>query len=955
MFKKLFLIIFSAGLVFNLFSTTTNAEDDIDCTGRIEGQVLQSNVNIGTITFDAHPYNVGQKLPEDSVYNVNANLGVVGLGDGLAPANRSDAACISEKSGAAVSLGVGEFAIRGYSWSENLGFISFNCDSCGANKYGVKITPDGVGGYNVSGYAWNEAFGYISMSSAPGDVIAYGVKVAADGKVSGYAYSAAGVYINFSAVTFFLPGATVKPVVLANDYCNKPKIKPVCVQLDPDPDTLKSKSSKEDAGAGGGAAAPSGGIDDGVKIADGKDFYQMHLYLRDAAGVALDPKKLDQVNFTWEDSVKADQTAEGEKKFDNNPKPIDGGGGVIYKPTILKKKADLDKYFEPVGPLKDGHYKLKPDYTVRSYAPTTNENFSYTTSTTPPFPVNNETFFTNVSAFNSANIKPNVLKLKSLQVTYDGKALVPVYPNGKDGLSLRFRPAFEVKMFANNAQDSILGVRGIPVNYYISGAEFGNLEDKELDISFKLDYDKETTKIADLNCSQDGGSFLIHFLKDFNDLEQQDTQNVLSVDSIDDISSSKNLQSLAKLVNEESPCTNVSGPTLYSKVFYKAGGKPFAYFSDKLPRVTSQISNPVAVVHGNIIASKAFSPNAEKSVQETGNVAVNIIRNTIHETVETRLKAELKNKNLKQDGKCKITAFGKDENVSVSGCDVGHYETFSVEDEHAIYFKGSDVHLNLTSFDKDAKWVVIVEDGNIFVDSNIYYSEIRSLSLVSLRPYSSGCNIGNIYIHKDVKNIQANMFTDCSVFSYVDEGNIDKTDGTYKWTNFMEMVVALANQLKIEGSIASHNTIGGADTDKLGYLRDGFGKISKLPVSADNRLRLQQYDLNFLRLSKGELMKAENGLPIDQSCKKALSVEEILAVQKYNQCVELGICDGDLVEVFGDGGEICDGIDPLNFVADGGDLVPVLGNLAAGLELGEYYPVYVYYVKTDSFIFSTRN
>ena len=942
MLKKLLLITFSATLCLSLFSAPVHAEDDIDCNGRIEGKALQSNPNVGTMTFDAHPYNAGQKLPEKTVYNVNTKLSIVGLADGLAPATRSAAACISKKSSAGTVLAAGEYAVRNYAWSENIGFISFNCDTCGANNYGVKVVKNGAG-YKLTGYAWNEAFGYIQMSSNAGDPIAYGVTVAADGKASGYAYSAAGVYINFSGIKFFLPGVTPDPV---DGYCDSLPLKPVCVEISPDPDTLKSAKVT---------------IDGDVKIADGKDFYDIHLYLRDAAGAALDLTKPLVVTFEWEDSVKADQTnmAKAGDTFHVNSAPVNSGGGVIFKPVTITN-ANIGTYFDNKG---GGHYQLKSGYTIRSYAPTTNENFSYTTSTTPALPVNNETFFTKMSSLDVNKIKPNVLKLKSIKVKYDNVDVPPVYPNGKDGLNLRFRPAFEVKMFANNAQDSILGVRGIPVNYSVSGKENGKLDDSNLNISFKLDYDKEATKTADLGCSQDGGSFLIQFLKGFAGEELDDET---SIKSISDIATPKDLQSWAILppppevegeaAPAESPCKTVAGPALYTKVSYNAGGKSFAYFSDKLPRVTSQIANPVAVVHGNILASKAFSPDAEKSIQETGNIAVNIIRNTIHENVETRMKAALKDDLPDEGGSCIITGLNADGTVSTGGAECGadFYRTFNIGEEKIVYFNDTEVTLKLSA--QADKWSVVVEDGNIFVDSNIYNDPLKSLSIVALRPYSSGCNIGNIYIHKDVKNIQANIFTDCSVFSYVERANILNT-GLYKWSSFVEMVEALSNQLKIEGSISSHNTIGGADTDELGYLRDGFGKVYKLPVSAENRLLVQQYDLNFLRLSKGELMKAENGLPIDQSCQKALSVEEILAVNKYNQCVNLNICpDGfDVEPVYGEDGETqCDGIDPLNFTTDGGDLMPVLGNLAEGLEEGDYYPVYVFYVPTDSFVFSTK-
>lgn len=54
--------------------------------------------------------------------------------------------------------------LSGWAWSENIGWISFNCTNtnCGVIDYGVNIDPTG----NLSGYAWSEQIGWISFNSA---------------------------------------------------------------------------------------------------------------------------------------------------------------------------------------------------------------------------------------------------------------------------------------------------------------------------------------------------------------------------------------------------------------------------------------------------------------------------------------------------------------------------------------------------------------------------------------------------------------------------------------------------------------------------------------------------------------------------------------------------------------------------------------------------------------------
>jgi len=60
--------------------------------------------------------------------------------------------------------------VSGYAWSENIGWISFNCTNdlgspCGTSNYGVDI-DEGTGDF--SGYAWSENIGWISFQ--PDDV-----------------------------------------------------------------------------------------------------------------------------------------------------------------------------------------------------------------------------------------------------------------------------------------------------------------------------------------------------------------------------------------------------------------------------------------------------------------------------------------------------------------------------------------------------------------------------------------------------------------------------------------------------------------------------------------------------------------------------------------------------------------------------------------------------------------
>jgi len=55
--------------------------------------------------------------------------------------------------------------VSGFAWSENIGWVSFNCTdqgTCGSVDYGVNVRDDGF----LAGYAWTDTIGWISFNLA---------------------------------------------------------------------------------------------------------------------------------------------------------------------------------------------------------------------------------------------------------------------------------------------------------------------------------------------------------------------------------------------------------------------------------------------------------------------------------------------------------------------------------------------------------------------------------------------------------------------------------------------------------------------------------------------------------------------------------------------------------------------------------------------------------------------
>ncbi|MBI5754326.1 hypothetical protein HZA40_04250 [Candidatus Peregrinibacteria bacterium] len=1000
--NKVPFILITALLASSLnFSVVAFAETDAVnsdptvCSGRITGVTNTYNPNSGVVSFDAHD---GPGFEDGAAIS----LSITGNNPGLAPANRSDAACISKIAGNAYAQAY-DYALKGWAWDTNGGFVSFNCASgsnnaggvdvpCGAFDYGVYISPVQGGIRNLFGYAWNPTLGWIKFKNDPGDSIAYGVTIDVNtGKSSGYAWTSAGVYIDFSGLTLNLPDKAVV-VVGGNNWCQG-KVG-LCVDIAPDPSNLSFSSNLA------------------VKVADGVDGYNVDIYLRDANGNGIDPNDYNPANmgrgkgiappdyydfaksikFDWGDTVKLDQVNDVKVGTSLNmiqsPSSVSSPkGAVTFKPMNFFDDF-TQAYVE--GAKDPGHFVSKK---IASYAPTSESKLSLTTSTKPAYYVNNETFLSKPdNLFLPSEKNQLVLKNISYPELIDGfgNTLIQegvIYPNGKVDLPLKFRPAIYVdNLYAGDLQDSILAYRSVPFFVRKSLAKIGNLGAISNDtVDFHMTYSNSQTT-AQSDCAGATFNFTV-----FDNLTGKtlavssdvDVQNKIS----DLLKSPTDLNITADIPldpNAKLPCKVASGADVYSVISYSVAGKTVKYYDNKLPRIGGDtIQNPAVVVHGNIYAQSVGNVSGDQRAQTAGSVNVNLIRDAINENLQKYAAVKIANLNKSYDPSnvCSVSGLKEDsqkKGTLVSSCAPGSYASFDVGTEHVAYFKGMDVSLKLPNdkqtsvSDFSGKWVIVADGGNIFVDNNLYISDLdkanlNRISLIVLRSAKDAdyYRTGNIYIAPNVRNLQGTFVADGSMFSYdgnhADIDNVDKGTGEPKWSDYSTMIKTLSSQLFIKGALFSANTIGGANLDQGNnakpYLLGGGGKVIESKTIQD-RMKAQYYDLNYLRMFRLDLQLGASGLPIDQKCGKALTPQDQLDILVGKTiCGAKQPCDVSLGQ---EQVNACNGINPLlKYDAqntDGDLIVPTDdSSLADGLEkTKDFDPVYVYYKAPDkdSFVFS---
>jgi hypothetical protein len=989
-------------------SASAYAEGPSICKGRITGVTDPFNVNAGVTSFNSHQ---GPGLED----NEAVDLSVIGLEAGLAPSTRDLAACAEEESGDydiyLRNNTAYDFALRGWAWNTNLGFLSLSCIdgvnrsgrdavACGDTDYGVYIGPEVDDRRKVFGHAWSPSFGWVQFADdirdgpydpVIGSPVEYNVWRDAAGNLSGHAWTEAGVWMDMDGVNIelsqFLEKEEEPEEEIGESWCEGRPF--LCVEVGPHPAIVPFLAPEIDVALRLGleayypaenrlvplAEVPQEDIDSGlaltaedlVRVADGIDGYEINLFMRDEDGNDIDPANyfnydefLRGIEFHWIDSVKLDQTGEHNIDDDFNAmlrpfRESGGRAGVIFKPKRLYNDGELEG-FEQVSA---SHFKTTDDVDlspganpkrygpIRSHAPTSETNISYTTSTEPVYTVPNEIFLEDIGV-----VPPEKSQLILEYVEFSVPLLAGdedveivlapgrVLPNGKVGMPFRFRPAIEVStLYADDKKDVLTAYRSLPMNLSVQSSLLSTNDEfwdslsiggdgQAPNTTFKLAYSEEATQ-SESGCG--GERFDFHFLRDFWDQEIEGSVSELEI-SPGVLRVIRTIQAVAELMVPEPvgggeegeegeeddlppaelPCSIAKAPSVYSLIEYYIGTEgnrhQVRYYSNKLPRIAgNNISNPFVVVHGNIYGQTEANVTSQVSVQTSGSVDVNIVRDTINENL-ARNAGDLVD--LAGGRSCTLSTLNLD---NQGDCRVGtDYQPMEVGEEKVLYFKNTNVTLALAD-GWAGDWVIVSDGGNIFIDQDLYDGEDSDDSLVLLTFRDSDPAkyqaTGNIYLGpctlgaNNLNNIQAILVADGSVFSYngdrvegIDfEG--DAPTGEPQWGQGEDRVAALNCQLLIEGAVFSDNTIGGADLDRAvdaegdlvnkEYLLAGGGEVLLPLVGREGftdvqRARAQSFDLNYLRLFKLEVELDVGGLPIDQNCGMSLTAEDIRAIYLFD-------------------------------------------------------------------------
>jgi len=857
----------------------------------------------------------------------------------------------------------GTYELRGWAWSDNLGWISFSCDenthlnsgaACGDFAYATKIDVDG----NFSGWAWNDAMGWISMSYknehnpplAAG--IEYGPKMDDSGDITGYAWSPSLGWINFAGTYAIID--ILNKIEPDCDQLGEPYVG-ACAIIGPDP---------EDQGGGGGGVDYESVWDpaldpdhsDALVVADGYDKYTIKLFFRDENGTTLTQSDFTtgkyeaEILFVWEDKVLRNQTSTTNATSElaairsktKNPFSLseaNGGGAITDKPVYLYSGVDLIGLGSDIVATSKENIESTPSIWesdkviryVKSVAPTSNANLSKRVSRNG-YIENDDLSTLPESIQNLLQAPKSSLKLSeikwAIKNTQTGRIIrgrTP-YDNTKTG-NFMFKPALELSTLTNEGsgsasvtgtvQDFIEMYRNVPVKL--------KMQTRSNKTGGTFVYNTQDAIQAQTTLTIEGGSeFDVKFLEEpiINQPEakiQSDGENGkwVKTELLNLINNPFYPQinaSLPATPKESLPGNYSEGIGLWSKIEYwvMSSGKNWqiTYYSNHLPRVVSgSIKNPAVEVLGTTYSQgqKIYSVQEGINITGVGDRNVNIVRDFIYENIQKLL---IDKEEPQRKDSFSISSYSET-CKEANGCLV----LLDNANEKILYINAKEVVIDkdTTDLPLSKNIVIIVKNGNIHINRNLYTAQNPNqyrLGIIALR--EKDLSQGNIYISPEVTNIQATIIADGTVFSAKEDSAINE------YGEPEEIAPQdFKNQLIIEGGVSSRNCIGCVDGATAFY---SIPRDPLMEKTEENQYIAKKYDLNYLRYFAMELEYDEAGDVIDQSCGKAITADDY------------------------ESDPLCDGIDATRAAPDG-DLILKEGvEKAKGAKESQMNPVYIKYI-----------
>jgi len=172
-----------------------------------------------------------------------------------------------------------------------------------------------------------------------------------------------------------------------------------------------------------------------------------------------------------------------------------------------------------------------------------------------------------------------------------------------------------------------------------------------------------------------------------------------------------------------------------------------------------------------------------------------------------------------------------------------------INNSKTLYYKGEgDLVIGDGNNDfeiNDEQGSIIVVGGDVYLKSNIIYSEQEKGSFGLIVIQDENGNGGNIYIDPAITNLVGGYYSEGTMVSALDTDNNDNISDDEIFDGFSTNRNLLVNQLFVQGTLISKNTIGGSRQNPIEF-PEGYDS-SSCSSGSDEQKCAERFDLNYLR------------------------------------------------------------------------------------------------------------
>ena len=273
--------------------------------------------------------------------------------------------------------------------------------------------------------------------------------------------------------------------------------------------------------------------------------------------------------------------------------------------------------------------------------------------------------------------------------------------------------------------------------------------------------------------------------------------------------------------------------TFETEVTYQiSGASNKTYHKSHLLDLQNNVLTSQIDIKGLASGEKIYDINKDYSINSTGNMNFGEISEEIRKNVANITRNET-------PGNLAIP-------IEITNWNTGN----QIYNDTVLYYEGNGELIIGNGSDfviNDDKGSIIVIGGDVYIKSNLVYGETKQGSFGLIVIKDENGKGGNIYVDPAVTNLVGGFYAEGTMLSASDDNNDQKITDEEIYDGFSTNKTNLVNQLYINGTLISRNTIGGSRQNPVEYPETYSFASCAENSSTETQKCAERFDLNYMR------------------------------------------------------------------------------------------------------------